>query len=90
MFVAITSRLRRKNGMGVAFGIRLTKRNVLWFGFIWFMYIICYYTILLSIWFTIAIVYAFFIWPAKKIHSALKKNNQPIAPNEAESGDPIA
>jgi len=78
MFLAVTKRLRRTNGLGVVFGIRITRRNVLWLGLIWFTYILCYYMMWLSIWFIIALVYGFFIWPFKKIRNLVNGRNRAV------------
>ena len=76
MFVGVTKRLRRKGGLGVAFGVRLTKKNVLWFGLIWLVYIISYYTMWLTVWAIIGIVYALFVWPYFKIRDYMRSRKQ--------------
>ncbi|MCL2575687.1 MAG: hypothetical protein FWE33_04565 [Defluviitaleaceae bacterium] len=78
MLVGITKRLRpAKGSLGMVFGIRLTAKTAIFLIWVWIVYWASYYTIWLSIWAMVALVYYPFILPIKKIIEAKNKQTLP-------------
>jgi len=72
MYGMVSKRMRGKNGFNMAFGMRITKKNVLWFGLAWLMWQMIYWIMWLTVWAFMLIVIAFFVWPFQKIRNAIK------------------
>jgi len=72
MFLTVSKRLKRTGGWSIGAGMRLTKRNAIWFIWVFMFYIIAYYMFWLSAWVLVGIAYVIFVLPFRLITNAIK------------------
>ena len=83
MFVGGSKRLGRK-GLRLGFGLRVTKKNMLYMGLIFLFAVIIHLMVRLMYWYVIAMgyfLYYIFVWPFKKLSQAIKNRNHDTIEN---------